>query len=81
MDNVFFLYMPKPNQHCIVELPHRSACYVRITAANRFFDNVEKALKGDAECRQNLLAEDLQDMRDVMQDLWHQMQDKLEPTK
>lgn len=73
--------MRKPNQHCIVEVSASSAYYIRITAANRFFDNVEKALYGNTEAREQLLAEDLRDMREIMEGLWHQMQDRLEPIK
>jgi hypothetical protein len=52
----------------LIKIPQRSLSYVRVAAFNRFCDNVERALKGDKECKANLLAEDLADAREYFGD-------------
>jgi hypothetical protein len=59
-----------------IRLPKRTINYVNITAFNRFIDNVNKALKGDEECRSNLLSEDLGDMYEHGTTVWKAIQDK-----
>lgn len=60
-----------------IEIDKRTAAYFRITAINRFFDNIERAVRGDKECRNNLLAEDLPDAREHYQTVFSQVQDKV----
>lgn len=69
--------MKKPNKIITIEVDHRTAKYFQITAINRFFDNVEKAIRGDEECKNNLLAEDLPDAREYYQTVFTKIQDKL----
>jgi hypothetical protein len=45
-----------------VKITYEQGIYIETIAFNRFLDNVRKALKGDEECRDSLLAEDLDDM-------------------
>lgn len=59
-----------------IELTKREQAYFRLTAMNRFFDNVEKALRGDKECRDNLLGEDLADAREYYETVFRKVQDK-----
>ncbi len=58
----------------LIQISDRQINYFRITAINRFFDNIEKALKGDRECMENLLAEDLQDAREYYEPVFRAIQ-------
>ena len=49
-----------------IEISEREANYCRVIAFNRFLDNVERALKGDEEAKDSLLAEDLEDVREYI---------------
>lgn len=60
-----------------IEVDKRTAAYFKITAINRFFDNIERAIKGDKECQMCLLAEDLPDAREYYQTVFTQVQDKV----
>lgn len=59
-----------------IELSQRERAYFRVTAINRFFDNVEKALNGDDEAKMNLLAEDLPEAREYYETVFRKVQDK-----
>jgi hypothetical protein len=67
----------KPPIDIIIQLTAREADYFRITAFNRFCDNVERALKGDVECRDNLLAEDINDAREYWGSVFRKIQNEL----
>jgi len=69
--------MRQPNTQISLEIDYSTKRYIQETAINRFFDNVEKALRGDKECRDNLLGEDLPDARRYYEQLFRQVQDKL----
>ena len=49
-----------------INVNYEQSKYLKVIAFNRFLDNVEKALRGDAECKDTLLAEDLEDMREYV---------------
>lgn len=69
--------MPRvPNVIVKIELTQREAAYFRITAINRFFDNIERALNGDRECKANLLADDLPDARHYYETVFRKIQDE-----
>lgn len=57
----------------VVTLTKHEAAYLKQIAFNRFIDNVEKALRGDKECRDNLLAEDLADIREYVNPVMRQL--------
>lgn len=68
--------MTKPSVEVTITLTAREAAYFRVTAINRFFDNIERALKGDRECKAQLLAEDLPDARYYYEAVFRRVQDK-----
>ena len=63
----------------LVTIPQDTLNYVDITAFNRFIDNVRRALKGNEECKTNLLNEDLEDMYRHGQIVWRAIQERLLP--
>lgn len=67
--------MPRPKPITIIlEVPYRTAKYFEVTAINRFFDNIERALKGDKECLSSLLAEDLPEAREYYETTFRAVQ-------
>lgn len=58
-------------------IPNGSAAYLKQIALNRFFDNIERALKGDEECKSQLLNEDIADMREYITPIFAQVRDIL----
>jgi hypothetical protein len=73
--------MPRvPDVTIQIKLTQREAAYIRLTAINRFFDNIEKALKGNRECKLNLLHEDLPDAREYYETVFRKLQDEARQT-
>lgn len=62
----------------MIELDASTDAYVRLTAFNRFIDNMERALKGDKECRDNLLFDDIPSMREHGTTVWRAIQNNID---